>query len=522
MKSWRLFLACLCTLSWLLALNLIRAAPVAFGQAGGEAQEHANKGAQFASRNDLKDAEAELRRAVELSPNNATYLTGLGGILGMQRKLEESSVFLEKALKLDPDNIVARRNLASNEWQSGRLEDARQNLERILKVQPQDPRTILLLGMVAESAKEYAKAVKLLGSVPDLVQQQPDSIVALAHAYYRTGEREKARQVLAVLLNHPAWAQGVFRGGQVAADAEDYETAERLLGSIRSAYAEPSTLGYQLALVEYRAGHFDKCQNTLAELLEADHRSVDIYDLLALCYHRQGKSEEAIRTLNESLQRIPHTEADYLKLGDMLLRHRLFMAALVTAKKALETAPNSAKAYRLKGTVELELYYYKDAIQTFSRALQLDPSSAEADLGLALAHWGAGETSEAGAAFEEGLKRFPQDSSHYTKYARFLRERAELNGDRTADSQVIAVLQKAISINPSEADPHSELGNFLLTQGKDQQALKELETAAKLDADSSSIRYSLSRAYRRLGRNQEASKAMADYQRLKTKEDSVL
>src|SRR5215469_8313671 len=94
-----------------------------------EAEEHAQAGLRFAEQKDLKDAEAELRRAIELSPNNPQYLTDLGGILGMQRKFEESTTYLEKALKLDPENLVIRRNLASNQWQMSRFEEARRNLQ---------------------------------------------------------------------------------------------------------------------------------------------------------------------------------------------------------------------------------------------------------------------------------------------------------------------------------------------------------------------------------------------------------
>ena len=43
-----------------------------------------------------------------------------------------------------------------------------------------------------------------------------------------------------------------------------------------------------------------------------------------------------------------------------------------------------------------------------------------------------------------------------------------------------------------------------------------------LDSKSSKIRYSLSRAYRRLGRYDEASHEMRIYHELKTEEDSVL
>ena len=492
------------------------------GQSLVEAQEHAARGISFAARNDLKAAEAEFRQAVELSPNHLPYLANLGSILGTEHKLEESTLYLERALKLDPDNIAIRRDLASNQWQTGHLTEARQNLERILKAKPGEPRTILLLGMVLEAREDYTDAARLFESVPGLVKQQPESIAALARVYYHMGEKGRAIQTLNDLSDHPSGARGVFLGAKAAADSEDYDTAERMFRSIRSAYPDPSTLGYQVALVQYRAGRFVQCQNTLANLVGGGHQRIDIYNLLALCYHRQGKEDEAIRTLNESLVRIHHTQADYLNLGNMLLRHKLFTAALATAKKAVKTGPDSEKAYTLKGTAELELYFYKDASQSFSRALQLDPSSAEADLGLALAQWGAGEVAEATTTFEDGLKRFPRDTQHYTRYARLLLEVGEQKADSGMESHAVSLLKTAIVLDPSQADPHYQLGSFLLKKGKTPEALTELRTAARLDTDTSSIHYALARAYRRLGRSQEASKEMQVFDKLKAQEDSQL
>src|ERR1051326_6694240 len=189
-----------------LAVQLVAFCPLTAtagsGQSSVQAREHAERGLTFARRNDLKAAEAEFRRAVELSPRNIEYLTELGGLLGMQRKLEESSIYFQRALKVDPSSVAIRRNLASNQWQMGRFAEARENLKRVLTSNPQDSRTILLLGMVAESLKDYSEAMRRLESVPNLVKEQPESIAALARVYYQTGQKEKARNTLNQLLNH--------------------------------------------------------------------------------------------------------------------------------------------------------------------------------------------------------------------------------------------------------------------------------------------------------------------------------
>ena len=85
------------------------------------AKRHADRGLRLAQAGDLKGAEAELRLAVHLSPNDPDYLADLGGILGMQQRLVEAGRYFEKALKIHPGNLVVRRDLAANQWQIGQL-----------------------------------------------------------------------------------------------------------------------------------------------------------------------------------------------------------------------------------------------------------------------------------------------------------------------------------------------------------------------------------------------------------------
>jgi tetratricopeptide (TPR) repeat protein len=501
----------------------ISIAPAVLGQAAAEAQRHAESGFALASRNELKSAETELRRAVELAPENSEYLSGLGSILGIERKLQESTFYLEKALELDPENLAARRNLASNQLQMGRPQEAQKNLQLILKSKPGDPRTILLLGMVADGVKDFKNAVQLLESVPQLVQQQPEAIFVLADAYYGTGAKEKARQTLESLVTHPAGPRGVFLGAQAAASAKDFETAEKLFRSIHSTYPHPDAVGYNLALVQYRTGRIDESQKSLLDLIAAGYQTVDIYNLLALCYHRQGKSAEAVRVFEQAAARIPKKESDHLQLGQALLKSKLLPAAHRIAEKAIEIDPSSDAAYKLKGEAELEMHFYTDAIRSYSRALELNTNSEDADLGLARAQWGAGMIPEAVATFERGITRFPRHTPHYTEYARMLLKLVESGErDREAELRALSLLNTAVALDGSQSDAHYEMGSLLLARGKVPEALKELQIAARLDPERSKIRYSLARAYRRLGRTEEAESEMQDYYKLKAEEDAQL
>src|SRR5579859_1568508 len=213
-----------------LSLALLLAAPLARTQP----PDHKERGLTYAQAGNLDAAEHELRQAAESAPNDAEILGSLGSVLAMSGKLEESTGWLEKALARDPGNNITRRNLATNQWRLGLFPEARRNLERVLKANPGDQQATLILGMVAEKQRDYARAAKLLAAVPGLVRTQPAAMTALAGAYYHTEQRNKARAALEPIIAHASNAQVTYVAGRVALDGEDYELAERLFLSVRS------------------------------------------------------------------------------------------------------------------------------------------------------------------------------------------------------------------------------------------------------------------------------------------------
>jgi tetratricopeptide (TPR) repeat protein len=482
------------------------------------AQPHADRGMRLAQAGDLKGGEMELRRAVELGPGNPLHWADLGGILVMQQRLEEANLYFEKSLGLDPNNIVIRRNLAANQWQLGDLVAAQRNLERILKAQPGDRPTILLLGMVAENRKDYVNAGKWLGSVPELVRQRPESTLALARSYYGTQQRLKAQETLKALQSIPSDPHVVFLGGQVAAEAADYDTAERLFTSILSAYPDRAILGLNLAQTQYHAARFRQSQQTLLDLIAAGYETSDIYNLLGWSYQKEHQLKEAVRAFDQAIDLEPSKESNYLDLGSILGNSNLLTVALAVAKKGLERIPSSFPLYMMKGLIETRQGYYNDAVKSYGRAVELNPQAPEANRGLAKAQLRAGLGSQAAATFETGLKRFPRDAAHYQEYALMLLKAAD-GGDVAAESRAVSLLESALAIDSSLAEAHYQLGNRALAKGQMKGALDHLEEAAKCDPESAKIHYALARGYRRVGREKEASQELLIHERLKVEEE---
>ncbi|MFN7996571.1 MAG: tetratricopeptide repeat protein [Bryobacteraceae bacterium] len=496
---------------------VLYAAPVA-GDSGTAARDHADRGRDAIAGGQAKAAEVELRQAVRLSPQEPAYLALLGIALGMQNQLRESDEYLEKALHLDPSDTATRRNLAWNQFQLGQLAPAKANLLRVLKEKPADRQATLVLGMVDEELKEYPTAARLLESVPAEVTQRAESVAALARAYHHLGSHTKALDTLKQLQDQRYEPGGIFLGGQVAAEIHQYEMAASLFESIRGSYPDHAKLGYNLALAQDRAGHPAQAETTLREVIAAGPASSQVYNLLAWCRYKQDDFRGAAVALDQAIALDPGDETNYLDGGMMLLEHRRYEAALDAAEKALQVAPDSYRAHRLKALVSLKMGRVNEAENYYERAVKLNPNDAQAITGLATAQLDTGKAKEAEQTLARAIERLPRAALLYQAYGSML-----LWGDRQEEAatqlRAVDLLRRAASLDASLAEPHYQLGKLALREDRIEEARRELEAAVRLDPASSKNHYSLSQAYRKLGRRSDAAREVLQFQSLKAKEE---
>jgi len=139
----------------------------------------------------MDEAIAEIRRAEQLDPLSLPIITNKGWILYLARRHDEAQETLTKALELDQDFVLAHRRL-------GQVYEARQ--------------------MFVEAIREYEKCLALAPA-------DVESLAALGHAYGASGEVERAREVIAKLIESsqsryvPAYLIAVIHLGMGEADA---------------------------------------------------------------------------------------------------------------------------------------------------------------------------------------------------------------------------------------------------------------------------------------------------------------
>ena len=85
----------------------------------------------------LHEAEAMLRRAVELRPDDGYIVDSLGWAFFRLERFDEAVLYLERAVELRPDDPVINDHLGDAYWQVGRYREARFQWERALTFEPE-------------------------------------------------------------------------------------------------------------------------------------------------------------------------------------------------------------------------------------------------------------------------------------------------------------------------------------------------------------------------------------------------
>jgi serine/threonine protein kinase/Flp pilus assembly protein TadD len=139
-------------------------------------------------------AEAEFRRALELSPNNADANDLYGRMLAALGRHDEALPFVTRAQELDP--LSHRTDLAAALLRAGRYEEALPAAEHAMALDPGYGRGHATLGWVYVKLGRVEEGLAELRQGAELTLDDAMFLAQLGEAYALTGREAEARDVL--------------------------------------------------------------------------------------------------------------------------------------------------------------------------------------------------------------------------------------------------------------------------------------------------------------------------------------
>ena len=322
----------------------------------------------------------------------------------------------------------------------------------------------------------------------------------------------------------PDWSEGWWHLGTLLFDAGRFREARDAFAHFASIEQKQPGLGFaMLGLSEFQLKHYTRALPALERGRKLGLgtnpdfiRSVLFHDgiLNALL----GKPEIALQRLTLAANQIAAAHLEAPKdavLADLKLLDAFGIAALRIPKLPSDLAALQIPVVRLAGRAQalIALQDRVSAETEFKQLLALYPSEPGV-------HYMYGVFLLKGhppLAIDEFRREIEVSPSHQAA-----RTQLALEFLRTAEyEQGLKYAREAVALAPENFVAHVACGRLWLALGKTDRALQELRTAVKLAPGSPDAHFALSQALSEAGRNGEAARERAEFDRLKALTDAA-
>ncbi len=265
---------------------------------------------------------------------------------------------------------------------------------------------------------------------------------------------------------------------------------------------------YQQAVAAFREARVEEAIALLEKLPADEANRPAPHNLKAVALAQLGRYKEAMAA-SKLAQQLDPGNAHYAYNGGLIFFNKKdFAQAEQAFRRAIGRFPQTAALRQGLGETLIELERYQEAERTLREAVRVEPGSGPAHAVLAELFYLLGDGENLGATAKKAVDLAPNHYLGNYYYGKWLLEYE----DRLPESA--DYLGKTIELNPRFAAGWRDWGQLLARQGQWAEAAQAYEKAIAIDAHSGRLFYLLSIAYRRLGQDQKAKAALAQYRKL--------
>jgi serine/threonine protein kinase/tetratricopeptide (TPR) repeat protein len=148
---------------------------------------------------DWAAAERELKRALELNPNDASAHQFYGSYLAWTGRVDEGIAEAKRAIELDPLSPQVNTYMGVNLYFARRYEEATRQLQEVVRANPNYWWAHVFLGRCYEQTGRLPEAIAEFQKAKLIEDAIPEIDASLGHAYALSGKRSEAEKVIETL-----------------------------------------------------------------------------------------------------------------------------------------------------------------------------------------------------------------------------------------------------------------------------------------------------------------------------------
>jgi tetratricopeptide (TPR) repeat protein len=437
-------------------------------------------------------AEPELRKELELEPDQTLAYIALGRIEVVQHRFPEAEKDLNRAIELDPRSTAAYALLGQLYSESGKNAEAEAALRKQIALTPvlakndyEVQRAHFCLGRLLVKDGKVAEGHKELDISRDLLYQKAQEVESRLRGNAQQLQIEKTREASPDDLEQqkriesqlgPMLASSYDNLAVHAAIGGDFSTAAHDFK--RAAHWDSSIAGIdrKWGRAAFSTGDFSSAVAPLSRTLAANPEDETVRSMLGMSLFNTHDYAQAVRVL-QPMEATLQSDASLHMAYVGSLAIDADSASGIASLQALETTqPESAEVHRLLGEAYASRKQYLLAAKELSAALRLDPSSAPAKHALALNDLALGDKADARKLLAELAKDGSKDPDvHYRLGC--------LQIESGSPNVAVESLKAAVRMNPGNPAYHLQLAEAYRQNEQPQEADLEVQKSTAAESD---------------------------------------
>ena len=307
------------------------------------------------------------------------------------------------------------------------------------------------------------------------------------------------KQALAAQPNNPAVEAS---WGHFLTVQKQYPQAEAFLKKAVQAHPNDARVNIELANL-YMLG-LRKPQHAIPfyrQALKIDPNHIRAHYALANALAVTGQYESAVQEMQAAVRLAPHDAVMQQSLGVLYESHREYDKALGAYAQALHDQPGYFPAHVNRGGIFLQQGKPGQALEEFKQATHIAPKDPAGYLGMGQADEATSQPDAAREAYKWAFQADPRFAPAYNNLA-WLDAQQKQHLD-----EALASAQKAVALEPKNANYLDTLAWVQHVRGSNAEALKTLAQAARQNPRNAEVIYHMGVINQEIGNKREAAGA---------------
>lgn len=472
-----------------------------------------NVGNVYVAQGKLDLAEKEFRNVLRITPADRDANYNLGLVLLAQGAPSKAILHFQH---VRPANLESKFNLTRAYLQAGKTAEGLKSASELSSENKDNVQLHFTLGVLLAAEKQYRPAQLELERANALQPETFEILYNLGQAYLRSGEYPKAELALNRALKlKPDSPEALYLLAQVYSDQKKSVDALDLLVRAHKLAPQNADIIFLLARVSMGQNYFEDAIPLLESGLQTAPKRADLRAALGESYFMSGKTEKAIAEFKELIALEP-SAGSYAFMGLSYRHLGRFDEAKKYFQEGLKLDSRDASCLFNMGYIEERQGNHGAAETFFQEALKSNPDFSEALLELANQRMANKKFEDAAELLRRYVKVSRDPASGYYKLAMVERSLHQTEAAQR-DLNVFQTLSKNSSTGPQ---PYQHLFDYLDNRAtlsareRTQLDLTQLTEQIQKHPDQPQDLYLLAETYLKLGKVEDARKAIAQLDQL--------